>query len=120
MELIHLYVPSINKYFVVQFAKMSKPEHFVGYHKDNSDVAPQFHLTCGPYTGAYLECFGPTGTSSMFFSAPYIMVKMDGRLGHQVQKTNFVGPRYSIVFFQLFNPERNECEDICYPPQYVS
>jgi len=101
-QLIELYVPGFTKkYYVVQFAKMSKPEHYVGLHIDKRDIAPQYHLTCGSYSGAYLECFDETQQTSMIFSAPYIMVKIDGRLYHQVRKTNFHGPDFRSSFFDF-------------------
>ena len=119
-RLIDLYVPGYgDTHFSVQFGKMSSPSHYVNYHTDDKDIAPQYHMTCGSYRGAYLECYDVAGCSYGYYSVPYHLLHVDGRLGHQVRKTNFEGPHISIIFFQTYSPHQNFCDDILFPPQYV-
>jgi len=119
-DLIAMYVPGFeNKYYSVQFSKMSSPDHYVGYHKDDKDVGPQYHLTCGSYTGAYLECYDKNDCSYGYYCTPYLFLKMDGRLGHYVRLTNFRGTHFTIVFFEMYNEQPPYYEEIFFPPQFL-
>jgi len=115
-----LYIPQFKDLtYVVQFAEMSSSDHYVNYHKDSNDVAPQYHITCGSYRGAYLQCFDPKKKSSTILSNPYVMTKMDGRLGHKVLKTHFTGVRYTIVYYLMDDVSIRQALPLFYPPKVV-
>jgi len=120
-EVICSYKPSFqNRQYAVQFAKMTPEANSVPYHHDKHDIGPQYHVALGSYSGAHLECFDPYNRSTgLFFGKPYLMLKLDGRLGHQIHITNFKRFRYSMIFYQLFDENQNYLKKICYPPRYI-
>jgi hypothetical protein len=105
--------------FVVQFSKMSSPDHDVPIHTDDNDISYQYHVTLGDYENVYLECYNREGNIHSYFSQPYQMLKVDGRLKHQVRHVYMKGVRYSVIFYKLYDRNIILSEDIFFPPEYV-
>lgn len=118
-QVICFHKPSFrNRQYAVQFSKMTPEHNFVGYHTDSNDIRPQYHVALGSYSGAVLECFDYYGRShSLLFDKPYLMLKMDGRLGHQVHITNFTGARYTMIFYQMVDENQHSLKPIFFPPK---
>jgi hypothetical protein len=106
--------------FVVQFSKICSPHHYVPIHTDDNDISFQYHITVGDYENVFLECYDPKGNIHSYYSQPYLMLKMDGRLKHQVRQVNMTGNRYCIIFYKLYDCNIKHSEDIFFPPDYVS
>jgi hypothetical protein len=119
-ELLNLYDPVFAAgEYVVQFSRMSSPSHSCKMHKDKKDIGPQYIMYLGNYRNAILQAYDKEERSYRCFSKPYLMLKFDGRLKHRVLMENFVGVRYAIVFYKLYDFRQPFLAPILFPPEYL-
>jgi hypothetical protein len=109
---------------VFHFSKMSSDKHNVPIHVDKKDIGHQYVVHFGKWTGASLVCYEAgdetnPGEHTASFSLPYKLIKMDGRLAHQVIKDNFQGVRYTVVCYQSWNSHITKKLPIFHTPKYV-
>ena len=74
--------------YVTQFAKMSDPAiYYVRTHVDAEDIAPQYAMGLGDYTGVELRCYlddDEDKTQFVDVDTRNWIVKFDDRLPHKV------------------------------------
>jgi hypothetical protein len=119
-KLLSLYDPKMaSSEYCIQVTEINSPEHYVKWHNDPKDIGPQYIMYFGDYRGVYLETFSPSQESYGFYWKPYLLLKFDGRLYHQVHLVNFTGRRFALGFFQLYCSSQTQLADIFFPPEYV-
>jgi hypothetical protein len=90
--------------FVVQFAYMNDPLHHVKCHEDRDDVSHQYALTLGNFSGAVLRTYlSRSKTSFVDFGEKKQIVKFDGRLPHEVVNEDFLGDRFTVIFYKNYD-----------------
>ena len=87
----------------VQFAYMNDPSHRVSKHKDSSDVNFQYALSLGNFSGAKLRAYNEDETNWKDFDYKGRVLRVDGRLSHEVVLDHFVGDRYTIIFYKNYD-----------------
>ena len=89
--------------YVTQFAKMSDPAiHYVRTHVDAEDIAPQYAMGLGDYTGGELRCYlNKDKTQFVDMDTRNRIVKFDGRLPHRVLP--FKGNRYTVIYYKNYD-----------------
>jgi hypothetical protein len=119
-QLLDLYDPvyAAGEY-VVQFSRMSSASHSCKMHQDSKDISPQYIMYLGNYRNAILQAFDQEGRSYRCFSKPYLMLKVDGRLNHQVLMENFSGIRYAVIFYKMYDFRQPFLAPLFFPPEYV-
>ena len=105
--------------YVVNFASMIKPEHYVKKHVDSEDISYQYALTLGHYRGAHLRCYDEQENVLGNFDYYRKVFKMDGRLPHEVITDNFQGERFTIVWFKTYDHRKTEPDPIFREPCFV-
>ena len=120
-EIIDLFIPGFSSkyYYVVQASCMDGRNCKVPLHCDKWNLTPQYHLVCGDFQGAFLECFSPDGTFSTLFSSRYSLLKFDGRLKHQLRTNQLEGMRYTLVYYVSYVENQELVEELFYPPKYL-
>lgn len=119
-ELLILYDPVFAAgEYVVQFSKMSSPFHSCKMHEDLKDIGPQYIMYLGNYRNGILQAYDQEGKSYRCFSKPYLLLKVDGRLKHQVLMENFSGVRYAIIFYKLYDFRQPFLAPLFFPPVYL-
>ena len=99
--------------FTVNFSCMDKQSHYVGKHKDRKDVTYQYLLGLGSYSGAWIR------TCGMDINYRHKIIRMDGRLDHEVVKHHFKGTRYSIIAYKNYDKRIIEPTPILLKPKVV-
>jgi hypothetical protein len=96
-ELLQLVDPEfagIHGDYVVNFACMDDPSHYVKWHEDSKDVSYQLAVNLGDFQGGELQVQSSDG-SVRTFDVKHKVLKMDGRLPHQVLP--FTGQRFTVI-----------------------
>ena len=85
--------------YVIQFAYMNDPSHFVKCHVDSGDVSFQYALTLGDFQGASLRAYTVANKSAHIdFAGSGRIVQFDGRLPHEVVNDGFRGDRFTVIW----------------------
>ena len=120
-EFVSLFLPKnfLSNYprYCVFASMMTEAKHGVPTHRDWKNCAPEYHLVCGDFQGASLECFSPDNKSSQSFDQPYSVLKFDPRLFHRVVFKDFKGVRFG---FALYIANHYRDEPVFYPPTYIN
>ena len=103
-------------YYAIFATKMSEENHSVPLHRDLRNCAPEYHMVCGNFQGASLQCFSEDEKTSHFFDTPYSVLKMDPRLRHRVAIDKFQGERFN---FALYICDHRRVEPLFFPPIYL-
>ena len=123
-EIMKLVDPEfVSKHYVVHFSKMSSSSHEVPLHVDDHDIAPQYIVYLGNWTGAELRAYQTTKverTSTYHsLSSPRQFLYLDGRLAHELVKYNFQGVRYVMIVYQLWREDKLTPDPYLFPPQLI-
>jgi hypothetical protein len=124
--LFSLIIPEfVKKQYVFHFGKMSSGKHQVPPHTDKQDIAAQYAIHFGDWTGAELVMYNTSNKKAkkkVLFrtSEARRMVLFDGRLLHQVIQKHFKGTRFTIVCFQLWHEDKHKSDPICYEPRFIT
>ena len=107
-------------WFLVQFALIDDASHRVGRHVDGADITHQYILGLGEYTGALLRTHGPGHAESRDFDVKHRVLRVDGRLPHEVVGMDgFTGQRFSVIFYKNYDPALSEPTPIVVDPEIV-
>lgn len=87
----------------VQFALMNASSHFVKKHRDSADVDYQYALALGSFSGAILRAYNEKETAHLDFDYRNRILRMDGRLAHEVLLDHFDGDRYTVIWYKNFD-----------------
>ena len=87
----------VEGYYSINFSCMDSVDHGVGDHTDSKDVTPQYLLGLGSYTGASIKTCGEV------IDYRHKIIKMDGRLNHEVVKDNFKGTRFAVIAYKNYD-----------------
>ena len=104
--------------YVVNYACMTQPEHFVKKHVDSHDISHQYAMALGDYSGAYLRCYDEEDNVLGDFDYQYEVCKMDGRLPHELISDDFEGTRFCVVWFKLYD-QRKMAPDPIFNTPYI-
>ena len=102
--------------YVVNYACMTQPEHFVKKHVDSHDISHQYAMALGDYSGAYLRCYDEEDNVLGDFDYQYEVCKMDGRLPHELISDDFEGERFCVIWFKSYDHRKTEADTICREP----
>ena len=119
-EFVQLFLPKEflwHPRFAAFASKMSPRKQAVPLHSDDKNCAPEYHLVCGNFSGASLECFSEDKQSSVKFDTPYMVMKVDTRLKHQVIIEEYKGDRYTFAIYIADHPRY---EGFLFPPTPVN
>ena len=105
--------------YVVNYACMTQPEHFVKKHVDSDDISHQYSMALGEYSGAYLRCYDEEDNVLGDFDYQYEVCKMDGRLPHELISDDFEGERFCVVWFKTYDHRKTEPDPICREPCFM-
>jgi hypothetical protein len=110
--------------YVVHFARMSSNQHHCRVHTDDRDIAPQYIIHFGNWTGAELRVhntFEEKRTSEFTsFSEPRKIIYLDARMAHEVVKNNFNGVRFTMIVYQLWREDKSIPDPCFYPPKLLN
>ena len=87
----------VKGYYSINYSCMDSVDHGVSDHKDLKDVTPQYLLGLGSYTGASIKTCGEV------IDYRHKIIKMDGRLNHEVVKDNFKGTRFAVIAYKNYD-----------------
>ena len=98
---------------------MDDPEqHYVRRHVDDKDIQFQYAIVLGDgVTGGDLRLWNTDG-SSQTINYLHKVVKMDGRLPHEVLP--FTGTRFCVIFYKLDDRQMNCAAPIYEPASIVA
>jgi len=105
--------------YVVNYSKMTTGDHYVRKHVDKDDVSFQYALALGDYTGAALRCYDKNDNVIGDYDYHNKILKMDGRLPHEVILDDFQGNRYCVIWFKSYDHRKPEVDPIYNTPHYV-
>lgn len=119
MKRIQHATPRLPRRYNVQFAYMNSATNFVKKHKDSSDVDYQYALSLGAFSGAKLRAYSASETSYQDFDYKDRILRMDGRLAHEVLLEGFVGERYTCIWYKNYDKRYAEDKPILSTPCLV-
>ena len=108
--------------YKVQFSMMTSTTHAVKAHRDGDDIAPQFSICLGQYTGGELLTWdknrGKDTDPHLSTDVKNKLVKFDGRLKHAVAK--WCGSyRINIAFYKHYDTRWTREQEILERPLLV-
>ena len=116
----------VQKQYMIHFSKMSVDDHNVPLHVNCHDIGPQYLLLLEDWEGAELKSYNCTNDKkvgkdqslfpSFSFSTSKQILKLNGRLAHEMIQTNFSGVRYTVIAYQLWHEDKTKPEPLFYPP----
>jgi hypothetical protein len=111
-----------NMDYKVQFSMMTSSSHAVKAHRDGDDIAPQFSICLGDYTGGELLTWeknrGKDRDPHLATDVRNRIVKFDGRLKHAVAKWSG-SYRINIAFYKHFDTRWTREQEIQERPLLV-
>ena len=105
--------------FIVNFSCMNKPDQYVKKHVDADDVSHQYALALGNYRNAALRLYDVDDTVIGDFDYHRKVLKMDGRLPHELLSDGFEGERFCIIWFKSYDHRQTQADPILRTPCYV-
>ena len=107
--------------YCVQYACIDDAKkHHVGKHVDQYNISHQYALALGDYSGCSLRVYDKQDNVIGDYDYYRKMLKLDGRLPHELVMNNFKGTRYSLIFFKNYDRLRPVEDPIMEePPYYV-
>jgi hypothetical protein len=125
----HLLPTACDSQYVIQFSKVDSESlenetPKVDPHQDEFDVAPQFMVNLGTWTGAKIVCYSEDSTLANLtpiasFDQPRRLLAFDGRLYHGVVFDNFEGVRYSVILYYSWKENQFETDPLLTKPYYA-
>ena len=99
--------------YLVNFSHMDSKRHYVKRHVDADDISYQYLLAFGDYVGTVaLRVYDERGQSQMFDCRDRIL-KMDGRLPHEVVKSyDFEGDRFAVIFYKSYDARMAKADPV--------
>jgi len=104
--------------YVVNYAKMT-PGTYVKKHVDAEDISFQYAMALGDFKGAPLRCYDSNDQIIGDFYNRNKVLKVDGRLPHEVIMDDFQGTRYVVIWFKLYDYRKLVEDPILTTPCYV-
>ena len=105
--------------FLVQFAYMNDPSHYVRIHKDHGDISYQYALSLENYTGAKLRVYTCDERDFVEFNHLNRIVKFDGRCAHEVVTKDFDGERFTVIYYKNYDSRLVHPDPIFDTPCFV-
>ena len=105
--------------YVVNYACMNDPDHYVKKHVDGEDISFQYAMSLGDHQGAKLRCYDSNDAVIGDFDYHYKICKMDGRLPHEVILEEFKGTRFVVVWFKVYDHRKPKPDAIFERPHFV-
>ena len=102
--------------YVVNYACMTNPKHYVKKHTDSEDISYQYAMALGDYKGAFLRCYDEQDNILGDFDYHNKICKMDGRLPHELILNDFEGKRYCVVWFKTYDHRKTKADPIFREP----
>jgi len=98
----------------------SNGHYYVKKHKDSEDMSYQWALFLGDFSGAILRLFEENGETVLLdvVLKPNLILKMDGRLAHELLLQEFTGVRFAVFFYKSYDRRMNKPADILKTPTY--
>ena len=100
-------------YYAIQFSCMDEQGHYVEWHTDFNDITFQYLLGLGNHSGAWIRTCGKD------INYRHRVVKMDGRLGHEVVTEEFKGTRFAVIAYKAYDERITEPTPILMEPEIV-
>ena len=108
--------------YKVQFSMMTSSSHAVKAHRDGDDIAPQFSICLGKYTGGELLTWdkykGKDKEPHLSTDGRNKLIKFDGRLKHAVAPWSG-SYRINIAFYKHYDTRWTREQDILEKPLLV-
>ena len=120
VEIIKLVDPDFAEgEFLVNFSKMTSGNNqYVKKHVDSEDISFQYALGLGD-AGATLRCYDKNDDVIGDYDFSNRLLKMDGRLPNELITTDFIGTRYCIIWFKLYDYRKHVEDQILLIPESV-
>ena len=106
--------------YIVNYACMTKPEHYVKKHVDSEDISHQYAMALGDYKNAYLRLYDEEENVLGGFDYNRKVLKMDGRLPHELMSEGFEGQRFCVVWFKTYDHRKTQADPVFKTPCYVA
>lgn len=100
-------------YYTINFSCMDEQGHCVGKHKDKKDITFQYLLGLGKYSGAWIRTCGKD------INYRHRIIKMDGRLDHEVVMEEFEGIRFAVIAYKGYDERIKAPSPILEQPEIV-
>lgn len=101
-------------YYTINFSCMDDEQlHYVGKHKDPKDITFQYLLGLGKYSGAWIRTCGKD------INYRHRIIKMDGRLDHEVVMEKFEGTRFAVIAYKGYDERIKAPTPILEQPEIV-
>ena len=106
--------------YVVNYSTMTDPEHYVKKHTDSDDISYQYGMSLGDYEGTFkTRIYDKDDKVVGDYDYKNRVLKMDGRLPHEVISKGFKGVRHCVIFFKSFDKRKLVCDPIFETPCFV-
>ena len=105
-------------HWVVQIHGMDSKSK-INKHVDSNDITFQYGVTLGDYEGGNLITWDSTGENPTEINVQNKVVKLDGRLFHQVTPVTS-GVRYSLYYYKVYDPTITEVGPIFEPATIIT
>ena len=104
--------------YVVNFSCMDKKSHYVRKHIDKDDISYQYAMALGTFENAYLQVYDSNNQIIGKYDYNRRLLKMDGRLPHEVLMDGFKGTRFCVIWFKLYDHRKIEEDKVLTQPVY--
>ena len=96
-------------------------KHYVQKHVDAEDTSHQYAVGLGNYKGAKLRCYESKESDDKYvdFDYRHKVLKMDGRLPHELILDGFEGDRFTIIWYKNYDSRQTKEDGICKTPEIV-
>jgi hypothetical protein len=106
--------------YVVNYSTMTDPKHYVKKHTDSDDISYQYGMSLGDYEGTFeTRIYDKDDKVVGDYDYKNRVLKMDGRLPHEVISKGFKGVRHCVIFFKSFDKRKLVCDPIFETPCFV-
>ena len=106
--------------YVVNYSTMTDPTHYVKKHTDSDDISYQYGMSLGDYEGTFkTRIYDADDDVVGDYNYKNRVLKMDGRLPHEVITEGFKGVRHCVIFFKSYDHRKSVCDPILETPCFV-
>ncbi|KAK3260790.1 hypothetical protein CYMTET_30269 [Cymbomonas tetramitiformis] len=91
----------------------------VGRHTDKHDVSHQYNIFLGRFENAVYEVESPYNDEVKCFFDTHKVFKSDARCKHRINSAGFIGVRYCVTFYKMYDRTQKKEDPIFWPPTYI-
>ena len=105
--------------YVVNYSTMTEPKHHVKKHTDSHDISYQYGLSLGNYEGSFkTRIYDKHDNMEGDYDYKNRVLKMDGRLPHEVISEGFSGVRHCVIFYKSYDYRKTVCDPVFDTPRF--